>query len=239
MKSKFLIVFSLFACALNAQTIADKKVTWDYPVKPGMEKWKEFNLTVEMVNACQIPEAVLSKLSTDDLTEICLQYPLFICVYAVNVLNNGVENLYNEFNGIRELYSRKDAASCLIKRYIQKVQSFSFLDEEHSDYTKGAFMNSATNLEILLSQIAQYDTENCKEILKCLVYGYEEKLKYKNYFGYGFVTNFYSRAQVIRKMDNTFIDALPDKELNPIISSGRSDEKTFSLIDEISYKLIK
>ena len=221
----------------NAQ-ISDN-IKWDFPVKPGMPEWKEFKYTVEMIKACQIPETVLSSLSTDDLTEICLQFPLFMNVYAFNTLSDGVENLFNEFNGIRELYSRKDVASGLIARYIQKVHSFPFLDESHSDVAKGVFMISVTNLEILLSQIVQHDSKYSKEILQCLVFGYEEKLKYTNYFGYGFQTNCFSRVQVIAKMDKNFVDRLPGKGLNPVMSSGFADNQTFDVVNKLSYQLIK
>ena len=236
---KITLIIAIICTFFICEAQINDNATWDYPVKPGMPEWKEFQLTTEMVKAYQIPEDVLSSLSTNDLTETCLQYPLFINVYAFNSLSDGIENLNSEFNGIRELYSRKDAAIGLIKHYNEKVQSFSFLDKANSEAAKGIFMISVTNLEILLSQIVQHDYESRKEILKCLVNGYEEKLNYKNYFGYGFLTNCFSRAKVIEKMDKAFINKLPGKELNPVISSGIVDDKTFNIINELSYELIK
>jgi len=95
------------------------------------------------------------------------------------------------------------------------------------------------HMEILLSRIAQYGNEKNKDILKCLMDGYEAKLNYKSCFGYGFRTNFFARSQVIAKIDKTFIEELPDKELNPVVSSGIIDEQTLNYLDEFSYKLIK
>jgi len=31
---------------------------WDYPVKPGMEEWRQFKTGQAMVEACQIPQEV-------------------------------------------------------------------------------------------------------------------------------------------------------------------------------------
>jgi hypothetical protein len=102
MKCKIIIVFCLVAGVVSAQTAT--KVAWDYPVKPGTEEWKKFQSSEEMVNACQIPDAVLSSLSTEELTELCLQYPLIEYVFAFDNLNSGFDKLFSDFNGIREFY---------------------------------------------------------------------------------------------------------------------------------------
>jgi len=42
-KKMFLILFCLIACVVNAQMTSDKKGSWDYPVKPGMEEWNSLS----------------------------------------------------------------------------------------------------------------------------------------------------------------------------------------------------
>ena len=98
-----IISLSFVSFAAMAQ---EKKTVWDYPVKPGTEEWKKFTSNEEMVNACQIPEKILSTLSTEDLMELCLQYPLIYDVFAFENLNHGLDKLFDDFNGIRELYQR-------------------------------------------------------------------------------------------------------------------------------------
>ena len=162
-------VFSLLACVLNAQTAINKKVTWDYPVKPGSEEWRKFQSNEEMVKACQIPEKVLAILSVEELTDICLQYPLIADVFAFENLNEGLAKLNDDFNGIRELYKRTDVSRGLLKRYLQKVQDFSFLEGKNSNVEKGYFIISVSILEVLLSRIEWPDNNGRtihKEILQ-------------------------------------------------------------------------
>ena len=224
----------------GAQVSTRSNAVWDYPMKPDMDEWKTFQTYEEMVKSCQIPENILFLLSTEDLTEICLQYPLLYCVFAFNFLSDGLDKMFTDFNGIRELYARKDASYSLMSRYVQKIQSFSFLDEAHSEVDKGLFIISISALEALLSQATKHDIGSHKEILQCLVDGYEAKLKYIDYFmGFGFRTNCFSRAHVITSMDKLFIDRLPEKELNLSLYSGMTDKITIDIINELSYQLIR
>jgi hypothetical protein len=210
---------------------------WDYPVKPGSEEWKMFQSNEEMVKACQIPEKILLSLSTDSLAELCLQYPLLNDIFAFDNLNNGFDKLFNDFNGIREFYKRKDMSSMLTKRYAQKIQSLSFLTEPHSETEKGYFIISVSVLEVLLSRVEQQEG---KEVLQNLVTGYERKLSYIDYFkGFGLQTNFYSRGNIIAKIDQSFVEQLSQKERNAILFSGMGDERSITLIDKLSHQLIQ
>ena len=98
---------------------------WDYSVKPGMDEWAKFQSNEEMVYACQIPENILLCLSTEDLIDLCLRYPLLTDFFVFESLNTGLDKLFSDFNGIRELYKREDVSSSLLKRYNEKIQSFS------------------------------------------------------------------------------------------------------------------
>lgn len=56
--------------AFTSQTFSFDSVT-----KP--EIWKTFQTLEEMQSACQIPDDVLPNLSTEELVQICMDYPLF------------------------------------------------------------------------------------------------------------------------------------------------------------------
>jgi hypothetical protein len=239
--------FCLVVCGANAQLpweLPVKKGMWDYPVKPGMEEWKQFQSYDEMVRACQIPEDLLSTLSTEDLTDLCLRYPPLWNFYAFENTNAGLDKLFSDFNGIRELFKRKDAASNLSRRYMEKIQTFPILmNSSNSDLEKGLFNISVSVLEGLLSRIEQQnneDKDSQKEVLKALVAGYEEKLKYAdNFNGFGFRTNFYARAHIISKMESAFVERLPQKNKNAALYSGMVDEQTVNEINKLSYQLTK
>jgi len=243
-----LIVLSMVACDVNAQLsweLPAKQGAWDYPIKPGTEEWKQFQKMEDRVRTCQIPEELLSSLSTDDLTDLCLRYPLIRHIRAYENTNYGLDQLFSEFNGIRELYQRKDVLHSMTKRYMEIIRSLPFLDDyTNSDIEKGIFIISISVMECLLSRIERHEDEekdNLKEVLRCLISGYEVKLKYPKYFkGSGFQSNFFSRAHIIAKMDRSFVDRLPNKEKNAALHSGRvRDEHTVYVIDELSYQLIK
>jgi len=243
MKQKLIIMLlCLFSGLLNAQTTSEKKGNWDYPVKPGTEEWKLFQSGEDMVNSCQIPEIVLSSLTTEELFNLCLSYPLIKYIFAFDNLNSGFDKFFGDFNGIREFYKKKDCFIYLLNQYIQLIKDFSFLLGKSTDYEKGKFITSVSLLEVLLSQsVLKNETanENSKEILHSLLVGYEEKLKYSDFFkGVGFRSNVYARIQVIYEIYKNK-EAFPLSVNNLAKLSGMIDEQSLRMIDELSYQLIK
>jgi len=223
------ILFPFFAIGQEGTLI------WDCSVRQGTEERKKFKSNTEKITAYQIQENILSVLSTEELLDLCLRYPLLYDIFAFNDLNRGLDKLFSDFNGIRELYKREDVVYYLINRYAQKVQSFSFLNEEHSKSEKGRFIISVSALEALLSRIDRQ--ENNKEVLQNLIVGYEEKQKNANYFkGFGFRNNLFSRSQIISKMDNLSEDQLLRRG-QTVLFSGRVGTETIRTIDELSYQL--
>jgi hypothetical protein len=129
-KVAFLFSFVLFSFfALNAQ---GKNISWDYPVKPGSAKWQQFKSIDEMHEACQIPEDILKKLSTESLVQICADYPAYFDLFIYNTPQAGFESYYSHFNGIRELLSRKDVGHFMLKKYasMSLTKDFQSLNSE-------------------------------------------------------------------------------------------------------------
>ena len=208
------------------------KLVWDYPVKPSMEEWKTFHSNEEMVNACQIPEDILFSLPTEDLTEICLQYPLLGDVFAFNLLSMGADKLYRDFNGIQELFKRKETSKELLKHYNCQMQAFedvNFLSVWDLEFLIGFYVQKAD----ILSK------ENYKKMLQGLLCGHEkEVVHYDSNFSYPFPYNFYARAHVIIKISPQSLEKIPYKDSNGIFG-GWLDPKTMDIINELSYQLIK
>ena len=209
---------------------------WDYPVKPGMEEWKQFQSNEEMVRACQIPEEILSSLSTEDLTEICLRYPLLCDVFAFNFLSNGANKLFNDFNGIREFFKRKDASKELLKHYNCLMQELKY---------EAKYVLPVRGLEFLLGFYAQkvetLPKEDYKKMLQCLLCSHEKEIVYDDpNFAYPFPVNFYARAHVIIKISPKSIEKIPYKEKNGVFFSSLGvDKETADIINKLSYQLIK
>jgi len=241
MKKLFVLFFCLLLLSCSKKITCEEAQLWDYPVKPDMEEWKQFQSHDEMVAACQIPKNILSCLSTERLTDLCLQKPLLHDIYAFNFLDMGLDRLFINYNGLRELFKRKDVAGNLTKRYMEKNQSLSLLeDEDISALEKGQFMISISDLVALMSRVEQ--KESLKEILQSLVIGYESlsllnvEDDVKNYL---FSYNFFSRAHVIIKINENNLEKIPNGRNNAVFSPHGADAETADIIDELSYQLIK
>jgi hypothetical protein len=177
MKDKILItLLCLLACVANAQTAAEKKPAWDYPVKQGMEEWTRFKSMEEMYQACQIPESILKGLDTESLADICLKFPAPPLFPLFNTPQDGFMAYYSNFNGIRELFNRKDAGHYLIKEYVK--MSVSDFNPLWPLYRQGQFISRYKFIEAILSQspiLESLDVNGRKLLLKEAIRKLDEK----------------------------------------------------------------
>jgi len=222
-------------------TTCDRELPWDYPVKPGMEEWNKLKGVNEMIAACQIPEEVLSSLSTEDLAEICLQYPMIDSYLIYTTYEQGLNALVRQFNGIRELYQREDAWKTLLKSYRCRFQNrnLSFLLEPATTVIeKGLYFLPTNDSEILLShyQSLYVSKEVYMEILQQLFCGYEKKWIYLE--GFSHKINFYSRAIMLIKIDPQNLEMIPQGYSNRIFWIPTIDEPTLRAINDLSCQYI-
>jgi hypothetical protein len=174
MRTIFSILFSVII--LNNGFTQDAKPTWDFPVKPGSEKWKSLKSHREMVAVCQIPNEIIYNLSTQELVLICLDYPLFFTITAFNNMQQGFDQNRREFNGFTELFKRKDAGKVLIKIYSEVNPSD--VNLRNTDLEKGMFKFRIFYLEILLAQtdlLKSLSTVQQKDLLKECIKKVNEK----------------------------------------------------------------
>jgi hypothetical protein len=125
---------------------------YNWPLKPGMSGWKELKTHDEMLEVLQIPTEILDKLTTKDLAQTCLNYPLFPDIWAFNNLQGGMEQVIAGFNGLQEFLKRADAGSELYEIY--RVMNPDSFDESWDDLQKGKFVAKFAMIEILLAQEA-------------------------------------------------------------------------------------
>lgn len=81
--TKFRLLISALLL-ITGSNLFSQEVTWDFPVKPGTAEWKSLKDRYEQMKACQIPDDVLPSLSTEQMIELCLSYPLLIDILAFN-----------------------------------------------------------------------------------------------------------------------------------------------------------
>jgi hypothetical protein len=189
---------------------------WDYPVKTNTEEWKQLReqlKTVEVRRAVfQIPEDILSSLSTEGLTDICLDYPLLVTDLGTSH-ERALDRLFETFNGIGELIKRKDAVNELLHWYENAVQNFSIFLDGSVSAEKGRFTFKIMVAELLLArcQVAEdAGKDDYAEIVQHLVCGYEKMLAYPEAFGgYSWDFNYFSRLKVMLKIDERIMDDIP------------------------------
>ena len=91
-----------------------------YPVIPGTESWPYGNHQ-DMIDACQITKEVCDGLSTEELLQTVLAYPLIGDMLAYDDWNIGYNAVKRRFMGLQELEKRSDVKE-LITAYVNNYQ---------------------------------------------------------------------------------------------------------------------
>lgn len=82
--------------------------------------WTRFSIYEEKVQACQIPESILSEMCTYDLVKTCLvNYPFLLDFIAYDNMQDGFDSYKKAFNGIPKLINRCDGCVEIIDYYKQ------------------------------------------------------------------------------------------------------------------------
>lgn len=182
---KIIITMYLLSAALLAN--AQEKLVWDYPVKPGTEEWNQLSNHQEMIDICQIPIDILQNISTKDLLEICLNYPLKIDLYAYSTLEEGIRRTSSHFNGFKEFLQRKDNFSSLYA-YMKESKFNETVESKKSVLEKGEaiVMNSIVETFLSFNDVLQNSDQKQQDELIALSanrlrYKTQNKDKFSNY----------------------------------------------------------
>lgn len=148
---------------------------------PGTPEWKRFTSTVETIEACRIPDDILRSLSTKDLWDVCLKYPLLSQYTASNSPYKGIQAIISVFNGLTELMNREDANKVIYSHYLN--ENVADIDEVKD---KGAYTFDYCAVELILAQkqiISRFTREEQLVVMSTMLQKYSEKQKYSEYFG--------------------------------------------------------
>lgn len=180
----FVIALLLQGMAWGSESVSSISDAYVFPIRPGMEKWKEFETHAEMSNATQIPETVLHNMSTEGLIETCLDYPLLMDFTMYNSLQQGFWVLEAQFNGLQELLRRENSAAKLIEKYHNMAPEHA-LDQKKSS-TEQSFIFQLAFVEFILSQeeiTSKLSSNDLRNMVKDALGKYKTKLKYPDYYG--------------------------------------------------------
>ncbi len=174
-----IILFNLFIAFFSATGQVQIDKPYDFPTKPGSTKWESLSTGQEMVDVCQIPDSILSKLSTQALAQTCLNYPLFFQHTALNDERKAIDEIIKEFNGLNELTLREDGLKELINLYKEiPVEKTPYLQTNADDVPYKIIY-----IELILANdrfIGKAKKTKLNDIKSAFLIKYNSKLKNQN-----------------------------------------------------------
>ncbi len=177
-----IILFSMVGVCTFSQKVSSTDFT--YPMKPGDDKWEKMSSVEERIASLQIPENILTEISTERLLDICLDYPYLLDVMFYDDFQKGIEALRSNFNGFNELLSRKD----LGKFVLAKDKNFPLeLDKikGQNEIEKGKFSFQCFVLDLILAQdnvLGSLSSNEEKELLDITIQNMELKTQQTDIF---------------------------------------------------------
>ena len=161
------------------------ELAWDYPIKPGMEEWNSLETEEERIAILQVPEAILARLSPDEVVQLCITFPSFGHFTAWDTPQAGFNVMFERYNILRHILSRRDVGSNLIAAY---------KDASLSGFRTLPFPNEFWSLKLLYFELLLSQ----KEILQSLTP--EEKLE--------LITE--ARSKLFEKINNENFASFPE-----------------------------
>ncbi len=157
MKKKAIICLAIVMFLMGTmQTFAEENsaqnysitTPYEFEVQPGDDEWKNLFTTEEMINACQIPETIMKKMTTSALIKTMLSNSFILDFQTCNDSLYAMEMLEKNFNVFRELQTRTDYMDELLSIYNEtELVSEDMLDE---DAVSTHFFD-VFNLEVLIA----------------------------------------------------------------------------------------
>lgn len=141
MRSKVLNVLFCAASALSlwavftAATASPYTIDtpYDYPVRPGTPEWLQYANVLGRRRACEVPEEILTHMTTEALLQTVLDYPFMVDMYAFNTMEMGYETVKRRFRGLQELESRPDCLKVLGRR-CEEIALLTEKEKEWEDF---------------------------------------------------------------------------------------------------------
>jgi hypothetical protein len=157
----------------NSQKVDDAYI---FPVRPGMQEWKNFTSHNQMVTACWVPEDILENMSTAGLVETVVNYPLGGDYGSSIDFQEGVDRVSRQFNGLAELFRRDDAEVQLLAKY--RTMNPQAIGTNWSNSQRFEYKLQICNIELILAQnslISQLNTDGLRDLVSEALVKYRVK----------------------------------------------------------------
>lgn len=124
--------------------------TYKYPIVPGTPEWATLRTGEARWQACQIPDSILAKMSTEGLVQSWLNLPVINELWVTNSIQQTMEYFMLNFSGLKEVVKRDEAGDKLFKRY--KSMKPECITIFNNDIDKGNFILSFSEIGLVLAQ---------------------------------------------------------------------------------------
>jgi len=111
------IIVYIFLPGICLCANAQEETKWDYPIKPGTEEWNNLTTEKARISALQIPENIITKMSTENLIDACINFPLFGYYSAFSTPQEGFNIMFSRFNIFNKICKKDSIGQYLVKIY--------------------------------------------------------------------------------------------------------------------------
>ena len=118
----------------------------EYSVSLYSDKWKKFKSHAEMVKNCQLEDEKIQRMSTNELFNVVMAYPLLIDVFLYDDIDQGIKSVSQQYNGLRELLKRDDLQDVLYHKYLTYSKTEDVID--YNIYTANSIQKAITDNHI-------------------------------------------------------------------------------------------
>ncbi|MBQ6037522.1 MAG: hypothetical protein IJL37_02490 [Bacteroidaceae bacterium] len=196
------------------ETVASKY----YRILPGTSEWKSLETGADMWDASQLPDDMLRDLSTEELVEACMEFPMAYDYGAFADERIAISDMINRFNGLTELARREDAGSYMIDAY----RDINYTGKPFETYYNNTSVAlSMAYIELLLMDDAflkKMSKEELKTLEQVAEDKYMHKLEHPEYFG---LMNIKQSLMVCAELAMANDKSYNDEERNRLIGYTR------------------
>ncbi|MGV8139196.1 MAG: hypothetical protein AB2L20_28715 [Mangrovibacterium sp.] len=178
MKNIFYVVFLISGLPIYGQTTV--RDVYKFPFKQGSKEWTQLESVEKRIAALQIPDSIVTEISTEGLLETCLEFPYLTDIFFCENYQEGFEALIAEFNGFQEFFKRGDLINVLLKKYKNISTDITSLRSK-SSVEQGNFSFRCFVLEFMLTQDIVFKKLSSRQEEQLFLLSFEHKQTKSNY----------------------------------------------------------
>ena len=137
------------------------------PISLDEEKWQSSPIFEDRCNLCTIPQTIIDKASTEELAKMVIECNMNYLIDLYGDVDEGMNTVYKNFNGIRELLKRNDCGTVVLKLYSE----YTIPQKKHFDYS---LIDESLSIEESNKQFQEIfsNEEYCRQINEDALVGY-------------------------------------------------------------------